>query len=217
MIDKSTRILLIAILLITAISLLPQTPGAKTNSDDNNTGKPASMRAKTYQHKEPGPAGATESDDIEELYRLGAGDKLKIITFGEEDLSGEFEIEGSGSISFPLIGEVKAGGKTLREFEKLLSNSLEEGYLINPKVSIEIINFRPFFIMGEVNKPGSYPYVNSMNVLNAIALAGGYTHRARKSSAIIMRNINDKIEEIDVKETTKVLPGDTIKIEERLF
>ncbi len=150
-------------------------------------------------------------------YRLGSGDALRITVFGEEDLSGDFEIDGTGSVAFPLLGEVKAGGLTSRELENALSQKLADGYLTSPKVSVEVSNFRPFFIIGEVNQPGSYPYVDAMTVLNAVALASGYTHRAKEGRAVIVRNNNGQNMEITADHNTRVMPGDTIRIDERLF
>ena len=158
------------------------------------------------------PAEMTR-ENVEDVYTLGSGDQLRIKIFGEEDLSGEYEVDGSGFISFPLIGQVKAGGKEVRDLEHQLETLLKDGYLINPRASIEILNFRNFYIMGEVKTPGSYPYINGLNVLNAVALAGGYTHRAKEGEVLLRRGE----EEIEAGEAFKVLPGDTIRVEERFF
>ncbi|MFC7334940.1 polysaccharide biosynthesis/export family protein [Rhodocista pekingensis] len=149
-------------------------------------------------------------------YRLGSGDKLRVAVFAEPDLSGEFEVEGAGIISLPLIGQLKAGGLTPRELERAIADKLADGYLVNPRVSVEVMNYRPFFILGEVNSPGSYAYVNGMTVLNAVALAGGYTYRARKDRIVILRGGRSNDEEL-ASEATEVLPGDIIRIPERLF
>lgn len=156
------------------------------------------------------------ADKVDETYRLGSGDKVRLTVFGEEDLSGEFEVDGSGSVSLPLIGTVKAVGLSTRELEKIASDKLSDGYLIDPSVSIEVLNFRPFFILGEVNEAGSYPYVNGMTVLNAVALAGGFTHRANRDKFLIKRGDDDS-EEFKSNVNTKVFPGDLIKIQERFF
>lgn len=156
-----------------------------------------------------------ESDlTIGQIYLLGTGDKIRLTVFGEEDLSGEFEVDSSGRVSLPLIGTIKASGISTRELEQLSSDKLSDGYLIDPRVSIEVLNFRPFFILGEVNEPGSYPYVNGLTVLNAVALSGGFTHRANRDKILIQRG--DK-EEIKANPSTKVLPGDLLKIQERFF
>ncbi|SMF21272.1 polysaccharide export outer membrane protein [Tistlia consotensis] len=159
-----------------------------------------------------GPAGAPQA-----VYRLDTGDKLRVTVFDEEDLSGEFEVNSTGVISLPLIGEVKAEGRTLSELEQAIVAKLLNGYLKNPRVSIEVLNYRPFYILGEVNNPGSYPYVSGMTVLNAVALAGGYTYRARKDRILIQRNGADKDSATVVGERAAVLPGDIITVDERFF
>jgi polysaccharide export outer membrane protein len=153
----------------------------------------------------------------DQSYQLGAGDKVRLSVFGESDLGGEFEIDGSGDVRLPLIGQVKAAGLTVHAFEEKIVKLLEDGYLRDPRVSIEVVNYRPFYIIGEVNKPGQYPYVNGMNALNAIALAGGYTSRADKSEVYLQRNGKAGEQEYPSDETTKVQPGDVVRIPERFF
>jgi protein involved in polysaccharide export with SLBB domain len=151
-------------------------------------------------------------------YLLGSGDKLRLNVFGEQDLSGEFEINGAGFISLPLLGQIPAKDYTTSDLEKIISAMLAEGYLVDPKVSIEVINFRPFFILGEVNQPGQYPYVSDLSVVNAVAMAGGYTARASKSSVLIKRtNPDGTTEELTAKENDRVQPNDVITVEERFF
>lgn len=152
-----------------------------------------------------------------EQYQLGSGDQIKVTVYGEEDLSGEFEIDGTGKIAMPLIGSVGVGGKLLDEAESLIVEMLSDGYLINPRVSLEVMNYRPFYILGEVDKPGSYPYVNDMTVLNAVALASGFTYRANKKKIEITRKIDGVEQKLSVDVTAKVLPGDIIRIAERFF
>lgn len=150
-------------------------------------------------------------------YTVGSGDKLRITVFNEESLSGEFEVDGTGVLSMPLIGHVKARGLGLREIEKQIAAQLADGYIVNPRVSIEVLNFRPFYILGEVNNPGSYPYVDGMKVLNAVALAGGYTYRAREGELKVLRQGDASRQEQPVTEDDPVLPGDIIKVPERFF
>lgn len=151
-------------------------------------------------------------------YNLGSGDKIRITVFGEDDLSGEYEIDGSGVVAFPLIGEMKATGGTARDLERNLSNKLRDGYLKQPVVSIEVLTYRPFFILGEVKRPGSYAYKNGLTVLNAVALAGGYTYRAKQSRWLLTRGKDKKTREKEIENGDfKVLPGDTIFIPERFF
>lgn len=148
--------------------------------------------------------------------QLGPGDKVRLTVFGEEDLSGEFEIDSTGSLAMPLVGEIPVRGLTPRELEKKLAVVLEEGYLKNPRVNIEVLNFRPFFILGEVNKPGSYPYANDMTVINAVALAGGYTTRA-KTGQVKLRRASAPEKEDWARENEMIYPGDVLRVDERFF
>lgn len=166
------------------------------------------------------PAAAGEAvplpSDANIDYRLGSGDKLRVIVFGEPDLSGEFDVSGSGKVALPLIGQVDAEGRTLSQFEAAVIAKLMEGYLNNPRVSVEVMNYRPFYIYGEVGNPGQYPYTNGMTVLNAIAVAGGYTYRANTSEIYITRG--DGAEQTyPASQAVKVLPGDVVRVPERFF
>ena len=150
-------------------------------------------------------------------YRLGSQDKVRVIVYGEENLSGEFFIGGNGKASLPLIGEVQAAGLTVRAFQDEVQNSLKDGYLKDPKVSVEVLTFRPFFIMGEVSKPGQYPYTSDLTVQNAVATAGGFTYRANKGKVYIKRLGDGEEHSYPLTSTTPVAPGDTIRIGERIF
>jgi polysaccharide export outer membrane protein len=154
---------------------------------------------------------------VSETYTLGTGDQLRVIVFGETDLSGQFTVDDGGHVRLPLIGQVDAAGRTLHQFEGDVAAKLSQGYLKNPRVSVEVTNYRPFFIIGEVNKPGEYPYVNGMNVLNAVALAGGFTYRAREGEVYIKHAGSNEEEEVDVEAGGKVQPGDIIRVKERFF
>ncbi len=149
-------------------------------------------------------------------YKLGAGDKLRVIVYGEQDLSGEFDVTGTGRVSLPLIGQVQATGLTLEEFEQEIAGKLEQGYLTNPKVSAEVLNYRPFYIIGEVEKPGQYPYASDMTVLNAVAVAGGFTYRANTDSVYITRGDGAEVQ-YQASQQVKVLPGDVVRVPERFF
>jgi len=160
------------------------------------------------------PAVAADHAD----YRLGAGDKVRINVFGEESLSGEFIIPGDpGTISFPLIGDVRASGLTIGELQVELTNKLKPDYLKDPRISIEVLNYRPFYILGEVARPGEYPYTSSLTVLNAVATANGFTYRANTHSVYIKRAGTTKEVQLPLDATTLVEPGDTIRIGERFF
>lgn len=150
-------------------------------------------------------------------YTLGTGDKLRITVFGEDDLSAEYEISATGMVSFPLIGQVGARGLTVSQLENAIEAKLREGYLKQPSVSVDVLNYRPFFIEGEVNEPGQYPYISGMTIREAVAIAGGYTYRAREETAILFRRSGEGRTEQKVPINTGVEPGDYIKIEERFF
>jgi polysaccharide export outer membrane protein len=148
----------------------------------------------------------------EDSYQLGSGDKIRVIVFGEEDLGGEFQVDGNGRISLPLIGELQAKGETANSLEQHIAAKLADGYLQSPRVSVEISTYRPFYVIGEVNKPGEYPYVNGMSALNAIALAGGYTTRANEGPIYIRRNGTLREEKLEADQMTRILPGDVIRV-----
>jgi polysaccharide export outer membrane protein len=163
------------------------------------------------QPKMPASAGS-QSD-----YRLGPGDKVRIIVFGEESLSGEFSVSGAGKISFPLIGDIDAVGSTVSQLQDAIATKLSDGYLRNPRVSAEVLNYRPFYILGEVMKPGEYPYTNGLTVMNAVATAQGFTYRAN-TKKVFIKNPNVTGEtEAPLTPNTMVEPGDTIRIGERFF
>jgi polysaccharide biosynthesis/export protein VpsN len=151
------------------------------------------------------------------VYTLGAGDRVKVSVFGESDLSGEFEISGDGSIAIPLIGKIPATGLSVVKLEAEVTRLLLDGYLKKPCVNIEVVNYRPFYILGEVKRPGSYSYVSGMTVLNAVALGGGFTYRAQKGRMTITRGEDQNEESRPVKPEDVVLPGDIIRVPERFF
>lgn len=151
-------------------------------------------------------------------YSLGAGDKVRITVFGEEDLTGEYEVDGSGVVAFPLVGEVAAANGTARDLERKIVAKLQEGYLKNPTVNVEVLTYRPFFIMGEVKSPGGYAYRNGLTLMNAVAMAGGYTYRAKSNLWVITRDGAQKMQAKEIANGNfRVQPGDTIFIPERFF
>jgi polysaccharide export outer membrane protein len=151
-------------------------------------------------------------------YRLGAGDRIRVTVFGQEDLSGEFELDGTGRVSLPLIRTVEAKGLTLAELEQAITDRLKPDFLKDPSVSVDVLNYRPFYIIGEVKEPGSYPYVNGMTVWNAVAMAGGFSYRAKKSEVEIKRG-GDAAQTAwqEANPDTIVYPGDVIRVPERFF
>jgi polysaccharide export outer membrane protein len=163
------------------------------------------------------PRDLPRGNDPSYQYHLGPADKIRIITYNEASLTGEFVVSGSGTVSLPLVGEIHAQGLTTGQLQDAIQNSLKNGYITDPKVSVEVLNYRPFYILGEVTKPGEYPFVNGLTVLNAVATANGFTYRA-DTHRVFIKRANDTAEhEVDLTTTTPVQPGDTIRIKERLF
>lgn len=166
----------------------------------------------------PPASSADVASGSMQQYKLGSGDKLRVITFGHEDLSADFLVSDSGVISFPLVGQVKAAGLTVDQFQAELAAALKSGgFVVNPNVSAEVIEYRPFYILGEVQKPGSYPYQAGLTALSAIATAGGLTYRANQRKIFVRRAGTSTEIEIPVTAATPVYPGDTIRIGERIF
>ena len=153
----------------------------------------------------------------EAVYRLGSGDVLKITVFGEESLTGTYPVSGEGLISFPLLGPLEAKGKTQRELENMLKSRLGDGYVNNPSVVVDVANFRPYYILGEVNKAGEFPFVDGLTAFSAVARAGGFTYRADQKRIFIRHHDSSKEEVFRLDGGTPVLPGDTIRIPERRF
>jgi len=165
-----------------------------------------------YYQQQTGTGGPSNPD-----YILGPGDKLHLNVFGETDLSGDFTIDGAGSLRLPLIGQVRAAGYTGPQLEAVIGNALSQGYLKSPRVAVEVATYRPFYIIGAVNRPGQYPYVDHMNAMNAIALAGGFTPSAVESVVFLRREGSNQEVEVPVDRTTTIRPGDVIKVHNTLF
>jgi protein involved in polysaccharide export with SLBB domain len=151
-------------------------------------------------------------------YRLGANDRVRIIVFGQPTLTGEYTLDGNGVLAFPLIGSVAASGQSPAQLQKAIAAKLDPDYLQNPSVSAEVITRRPFYVIGEVQKPGNYPYVTDMTALQAIAMAGGYTYRARQNNLYLKRlDANGRMVRVAATPETRIQPGDTVEIKERYF
>ena len=200
----------------------------KTREDCNIMTKPVWLTRRALLAGLPLGAGAltlgacqtvaSTPDDVAQPveYRLGPGDQLRISVFNEAELTGQFVVGSQGTISYPLVGDVRAGGLTIPEFTEALREALLQ-YIRQPNVSVEVANYRPFFILGEVQRPGTYPYSASLTVLNAVATAGGFTYRANRGRVYI-RHANEQEERaFPLTIATPVLPGDTVRIGERLF
>ncbi len=170
--------------------------------------------------------GGTTSPDGAELargsvnsdYRLGPNDRLRIIVFGQPTLTGEFSIDENGMLSYPLLGNISAGGMSSLQLQQSIAHQLEAGYLNNPSVNVEVVARRPFYVIGEVQKPGQYPYVANMTVLNAVAIAGGFTYRARKNDFYIKRlDRGGSMVRVIASSGSLLRPGDTVEVRERYF
>ena len=151
-------------------------------------------------------------------FRVGAGDKLKVNVFGEQTLTGEYVVDPTGSLAMPLAGSIPVSGATVREVENRIAAKLRGSFIKNPRVAVEIASFRPFYVIGEVTKPGEYPYRAGLNLLSAVAVAGGYTYRANTSRVMITRAGSSVEQELDTRSTPVVInPGDVVRITERFF
>lgn len=173
-----------------------------------------STGGQTVGAREAAPDALTQ---MASAYQLGSSDRLRVTVFGHPDLSGEFEVDGTGSISLPLIGQKTAIGLSTAQLETSITETLAAGYILDPRVSVEVINYRPFYILGEVGQPGEYPYTNGLTVQNAVAAAGGYTYRANKRVVYIKSIESDREIAYDLTPGTVVKPGDTLRIGERIF
>lgn len=164
-----------------------------------------------------GVSSPADAQTLQE-YRLGPGDRLGIVVFGQDDVSGEFQIDGLGRISMPLLGQIDVRNLTVSELQDQVTRELDESYIVDPRVTVEVLNYRPFYIYGQVNKPGSYPYVSGMTVRQAIILGGGFTKRAREEPVLIIRyDETGSLVEFEEDLNAPVLPGDTIEVDRRLF
>lgn len=148
-------------------------------------------------------------------YRLAPADKVRIEVFGEPALGGDFTLDGRGRIALPLIGEVQAAGLSASELQAAVADALGQGYLNQPRVAAQVLTYRPFYILGEVNRPGEYPYAGDLTALQAVATAQGFTYRANSRRLFVRRAGADA--EQPLSPDARILPGDTIRIAERYF
>jgi len=163
--------------------------------------------------QEPQPAAGNPP-----AYILGTGDKIRINVFGEPKLDGEYVVSSTGIVSFPLIGNVRATGQTVEALQENIRSQLAAGYLKDPRVSAEVLNYRPFYILGEINKPGEYPFVNGITVQQAVAMAGGFSYRANTRRVFIKRALDTSERPVQIKgKAVMLMPGDTVRVGERFF
>ena len=163
------------------------------------------------------PAPAAFHEMLDQPYRLGAGDRVRITVYEQDGLTNTYSVDQSGYFAFPLVGAVPARGHTAQQIEATLAAKLREGYLRDPDVSVEVDRYRPIFVMGEVGSAGQYSYVPGLTVQKAIAIAGGFSPRANQGSVDITRDVNGKVITGRVRISDPLLPGDTIYVRERLF
>jgi protein involved in polysaccharide export with SLBB domain len=150
-------------------------------------------------------------------YKLGAGDKLEITVYGEDNLSSEQQVGPDGNVVVPLAGAVQAAGRTAPDVADAIRGKLAEGFVKNPSVTVTIENYRPFYILGEVNTPGQFEYAKGMTVLAAVARGGGFTYRANKSEIFLKREGSADEIRVHLDTDMPIRPGDTIRIGERYF
>src|SRR5579863_6636244 len=150
-------------------------------------------------------------------YLLASGDRLRIIVFGQDNLSNSFSVDGAGNISMPLIGLVRANGLTTADLERVVEQRLRNGFVRDPRVSIEVEAYRPFFVLGEVTTAGQYPFINGMTVQNAVAVGGGFTPRGYQGGVDITRIVNGRPVTFAAPLNFPLRPGDTITVRERFF
>ncbi|MCC8938437.1 MULTISPECIES: polysaccharide biosynthesis/export family protein [Bradyrhizobium] len=167
---------------------------------------PAPMAA---AYAEPGPAG--------DGYHLGPGDKLRVVIYGQEGLTNTYVLDAAGAITLPLIGSVPARGRTPAGLASEITAKLRNGYIREPSVAVEIEAYRPFFILGEVQAPGQYPYVPNMTVESAVAIAGGFSPRAKRDAVTLTHTDASGSGRFVVPLGTPIGPGDTVFVSERWF
>jgi polysaccharide export outer membrane protein len=162
-------------------------------------------------------AAASVPVSYDTAYRLDAGDKLRVVVYGQEGLTNTYAIDAGGSITMPLIGPVPARGRTPASLAAEISAKLRNGYIREPSVAVEIEAYRPFFILGEVAAPGQYPYVPNMTVESAVAIAGGFSPRARRDAVTLTHTDGSGAARFVVPLGTSLSPGDTVQVGERWF
>jgi polysaccharide export outer membrane protein len=189
--------------------------------DNSGGGAISAMRASfaatpgppVYAAPMPGPAPVR----YDSSYHLDAGDKLRVVVYGQDGLTNTYAIDAGGSITLPLIGAVPARGRTTAGLAGEIAARLRNGYIREPSVAVEIESYRPFFILGEVAAPGQYPFVPNMTVESAVAIAGGFTPRARRDVVTVTHTDAGGAMRGVVPLGTSVSPGDTVYVGERWF
>jgi polysaccharide biosynthesis/export protein len=174
-------------------------------------GRPAPAPVVPVAYAAPAPA------PYDAPYHLDAGDRLRVVVYGQEGLTNTYSISAGGTITMPLIGTVPARGRTPQGLAADITARLRNGYIREPSVAVEIESYRPFFILGEVQAPGQYPYVPNMTAESAIAIAGGFSPRARKDRVTLTHTDGSGTSRMPVPPGTPISPGDTVFVGERWF
>lgn len=172
-----------------------------------------------------GVTGCAGSENLQPLpqqasapeYHLGPGDRLSIVVFGEDNMTGEYDVDDTGTVSVPLAGRIKVDNMTPAELEKALDQRLGKGLVTNPQVAVSVVRYRPFYILGEVKNPGAYPYYSGATVLSAVAMAGGYTYRAKTRAVEVVRPDGVDTDPKLAKEEAYLQPGDIVIVPLRWF
>jgi protein involved in polysaccharide export with SLBB domain len=228
MLQSIARILVVLLLAATGVACSGNAPSLESNSvgptNETPTAAPPGGSPSAENPVAAPPTGSAAAENPSAVlstntdqYQLGPGDKVRVLVYNEADLSGEFVVDSSGSVNLPLIGAVPALGSTVRAFQDSVVARLRDGYLKDPKVSVEVLNYRPFFITGEVNKGGEFPYKAGLTVQDAVGVAGGYTYRANTKTAYIRRAGQDREQQVKLGQRVPINPGDSIRIPERFF
>ncbi|MFQ5661081.1 MAG: polysaccharide biosynthesis/export family protein [Gammaproteobacteria bacterium] len=165
----------------------------------------------------PVPGYSVESNSPKSLYRLGTGDMVRIQVYDEEDLYLEAKVSDNGTISYPFLGELKVAGLSPAQLEKVITSRLKGDYLVNPKVSVDILEYRQFYVNGEVEEPGGFPFQPGITVRKAISVAGGFKERASKKKIYIIHDDNPQGKPVKISLDAQVRPGDIITVEESFF
>jgi len=182
----------------------PSAPAPRATEVRYNGASPVAPPSYAYAAAEP-------------AYTLGAGDKLRVVVFGQDGISNTYIVDAGGNVSLPLIGTVPARGLTTQQLAARIAERLKQGYVREPHVTVEVETYRPFFILGEVTTPGQYPYVADMTVEKAIAIAGGFSPRAFKTTVELTRSAPGERFKGDVPLNYPLRPGDTVLVKERWF
>jgi polysaccharide export outer membrane protein len=196
------------------------TPSPAADSGGAIAALRASFASSSRRSYAPAPvtyAAAPAPAAYDGAYRLDAGDKLRIVVYGQEGLTNTYAIDAGGAITMPLIGSVPARGRTPAGLASEITGKLRNGYIRDPSVAVEIESYRPFFILGEVAAPGQYPYVPNMSVESAVAIAGGFSPRARRDRVTLTHTDSSGSMRIVVPLGTPLGPGDTVLVGERWF